>query len=165
MTVFFENEIDAKFDFDPEEKANQVIDACLSYAECPFETEVNLLITDNDGIHQMNKEFRGIDRPTDVLSFPMLEYDQPGNFDNISEDDSDSFDPETGELLLGDIVISFEKVCAQAEEYGHSVLREYSFLITHSMLHLFGYDHIDDEEREKMEKIQDQILTSIGIVR
>ena len=84
----------------------------------------------------MNLEQRGIDRPTDVLSFPMIEYDAPGDFSVIDEETGDAFNPETGELMLGDIVISKEKVLSQAEEYGHSPKREYAFLIAHSMLHL-----------------------------
>ena len=102
----------------------------------------------------MNLEQRGIDRPTDVLSFPMIEYDAPGDFSVIDEETGDAFTPETGELMLGDIVISKEKVLSQAEEYGHSPKREYAFLIAHSMLHLFGYDHMEEEERAEMEAHQ-----------
>lgn len=93
-------------------------------------------------IHEMNLEQRGIDRPTDVLSFPMIEYEEPGDFSVIDEESAEAFNPESGELMLGDIVISKEKVLSQAEEYGHLPKREYAFLIAHSMLHLFGYDHM-----------------------
>ena len=102
----------------------------------------------------MNLEHRGIDRATDVLSFPMLEFDHPGDFSIIDEETADVFDPESGELMLGDIVISVDKVLEQAQEYGHSPKREYAFLIAHSMLHLCGYDHMDDEERKVMEEKQ-----------
>lgn len=115
-------------------------------------------------IHQMNKEHRGIDRPTDVLSFPMVEYEEAGQFDFL-EDQYDCFHPETGELLLGDIVISKDRVIAQAEEYGHEIKREYAFLIAHSMLHLFGYDHMEEEERKTMERMQNEILNALNIVR
>ena len=109
-----------------EKEARRVIEGALEYAECPYEAEVNLCLTMNEQIHEMNLEFRGIDRPTDVLSFPMNEYEVPGVFDGLEEQE-DAFHPETGELMLGDIVISKEKVLAQAEEYGHSVEREYAF--------------------------------------
>ena len=112
----------------------------------------------------MNLEQRGIDRPTDVLSFPMIEYDAPGDFSVIDEETGDAFNPETGELMLGDIVISKEKVLSQAEEYGHSPKREYAFLIAHSMLHLFGYDHMEEEERAEMEA-QRAIMEKVGIPR
>ena len=108
---------------------------------------------------------RGIDRPTDVLSFPMIEYDAPGDFSVIDEETGDAFNPETGELMLGDIVISKEKVLSQAEEYGHSPKREYAFLIAHSMLHLFGYDHMEEEERAEMEAHQRAIMEKVGIPR
>ena len=165
MNLFFENETGKDLGFDMEETAKKVVAAALFYIGCPYDAEVNLLITDNEGIHEMNRDFRQIDRPTDVLSFPMLEYDEPGNFEGFDEDCPDAFDPETGELLLGDIVISYEKVVSQAEEFGHSTLREYSFLIAHSMLHLFGFDHMEDDERKEMERMQEEILGSLSITR
>ena len=125
---------------------------------------MNLLLTMNEQIHEMNRDFREIDRPTDVLSFPMIEYTAPGDFDFL-EQQEECFDPESGELVLGDIVISKEKVIEQAEAYGHSVKREYAFLITHSVLHLTGYDHIEDEERQIMEEKQREILKHLQILR
>ncbi len=89
----------------------------LDVAGCPYEAQVSLLLTMNTQIKEMNKEFRGIEKPTDVLSFPMIEYQNPGEFDFLEERE-DCFDPESGELSLGDIVISKEKVLAQAKEYG-----------------------------------------------
>ena len=143
----------------------KVILAALDYVDCPYEAEVNVLFTDNAGIHEMNKEFREIDRPTDVLSFPMVEYEVPGNFDNLEEEQEECFHPETGELLLGDIVLSYDKIKEQAKEYGHSELRELCFLVAHSMLHLAGYDHMEDGEREQMERMQREILEKLGILR
>ena len=105
-----------------------------------------------------------MDKATDVLSFPMVDYETPGEFDFLEERD-DCFHPETGELLLGDIVISKEKVLSQAEEFGHSPMREYAFLIAHSMLHLSGYDHIEEEERSIMERMQRELMEEIGILR
>ena len=164
MTLFFEEEGELKLDLPCKELAEKVINAALDYADCPYETEVNLLLTMNDEIQEMNKNFRSIDRPTDVLSFPMIDYEEAGNFDFL-EDVMDAFHPESGELMLGDIVISKEKVISQAEEYGHSIEREYAFLIAHSMLHLFGYDHMEDDERIIMEQKQREILEVLEIVR
>lgn len=164
MTVIFEEEGSVTLPLDCEAIANKVIDACLTYANCPYETEVNLLLTDAEEIHKMNQEFRGIDRPTDVLSFPMIDYPEAGEFDFLEEYD-DAFHPESGELLLGDIVICKERVLSQAEEYGHSILREYCFLIAHSMLHLFGYDHMEEDERIQMEEKQREIMQLLEIER
>ncbi len=164
MTLNYEEEGEVKLPIACEELAKAVIEAALDYADCPYEAEVNLLLTTDEEIHQMNKEHRGIDRPTDVLSFPMIEYEEAGQFDFL-EDQYDCFHPETGELLLGDIVISKDRVIAQAKEYGHEIKREYAFLIAHSMLHLFGYDHMEEEERKTMERMQNEILNALNIVR
>lgn len=150
---------------DTEAVARKVIEASLDCEGCPYEAEVNLLLTDNAHIHQINLEYRNIDRPTDVLSFPMLEYDSPSDFSAAESGICDCFNPETGELVLGDIIISMEKVIEQAEKYGHSEEREFAFLITHSMLHLFGYDHMIPEEAKVMEEKQNAILHSINILR
>jgi len=164
MTLIFEEEGELKLDLPCEELATKVIEAALDYEDCPYEVEVNLLLTMNDEIQEMNQNFRHIDRPTDVLSFPMINYEEAGNFDFL-EDVMDAFHPESGELMLGDIVISKEKLIAQAEEYGHSLEREYAFLIAHSMLHLFGYDHMEDDERVVMETKQKEILEKLQIMR
>ena len=164
MTLIFENESGQAFDFDAEETASKVIEAALDYKKCPYEVQVNLILTDNDGIRQINKEFRSIDKETDVLSFQSLEYEEAGEFDSFEESD-EYFDLESGELILGDMMISVDRVLSQAEEYGHSVLREYSFLIAHSMLHLFGYDHMTEEEAEQMQSMQEDILSGLGITR
>lgn len=164
MTLFFEEEGELKLDLPCKELAEKVINAALDYVNCPYEAEVNLLLTMNDEIQEMNRNFRSIDRPTDVLSFPMIDYEEAGNFDFL-EDAMDAFHPESGELILGDIVISKEKVISQAEEYGHSTEREYAFLIAHSMLHLFGYDHMEEDERIIMEQKQEDILKNLQIVR
>lgn len=164
MTLLFEEEGELTLDLPCEELATKVIEAALDYEECPYEVEVNLLLTMNDEIQEMNQNFRQIDRSTDVLSFPMIDYEEAGNFDFL-EDVMDVFHPESGELMLGDIVISKEKVISQAEEYGHSVEREYAFLIAHSMLHLFGYDHMEDDERIVMETKQKEILEQLQILR
>ena len=149
MRLFLEDEgaLDLKLPY--EELATKVADAVLDYEKCPYEAQVELLLTMNEEIRQMNLEFRGIDRATDAY---------------LDTDDS-SFDPETGELMLGNIVISKERAKEQAEEYDHSVEREFAFLIAHSMLHLLGYDHMKDEERLVMEKKQREVLEMLGITR
>ncbi len=164
MTLLFEEEGDLTLPLECESLAKRVIEAAIDYVDCPYEAEVNLLLTMNDEIHEMNRNFREIDRATDVLSFPMVDYEQAGEFEFL-DDAMEYFNPETGELMLGDIVISKEKVISQAEEYGHSIEREYAFLIAHSMLHLFGYDHMEEEERIVMEDKQKEILEQLQILR
>lgn len=166
MNLLIEKETDDSFDFDYEEAAKSIIEQALDYLKCPYEVQLNLTLTDNEGIHAINKEYRQIDRPTDVLSFPLVDYPEPNVFpDDLEEMAEDYFDLDTGELMLGDIIISVEKCKEQAKEYGHSELREYSFLIVHSMLHLFGYDHMEDDERLVMEEKQRKILDKAGILR
>lgn len=164
MSLFIEEESELKLPIDVEETAQLVVKAALDYIECPYEAEVNLLLTGEEEIHEMNNNFRQIDRATDVLSFPMLEFDEAGDFEKFEEMD-EVFDPDSGELVLGDIVICKEKVFQQAEAYGHSIRREFAFLIAHSMLHLFGFDHMVEEEREEMEAKQHEILERIQILR
>lgn len=165
MTFCVENETDKELPFDAEAIATKVIEEALDYENCPYEVMVDVLLTDDEGIHAMNKEFRGIDRPTDVLSFPNVDYESPADFSGIEDREEDYFDPDSGELCLGDIVISIDKVYAQAEEYGHSPMREYAFLIAHSMLHLLGYDHMEPDEAKVMEAKQEEILKRLGITR
>ena len=164
MTLLFEEEGELTLPLDCQEIAEQIIDAALDYVGCPYEVEVNLLLTMNEQIQEMNSNFRDIDRATDVLSFPMVDYETPGDFDFLEERD-DCFHPETGELILGDIVISKEKVISQAEEFGHSLKREYAFLIAHSMLHLSGYDQMEEEERNEMERMQRELMEKLNILR
>lgn len=158
MSIIIENEYQGDMLSDFEMIIHEIVDAALDYEVCPYECQVSVTLVDNKTIHQINKEYRGIDRPTDVLSFPSLEYNEPGEFDWLEEEGIGCFDPESGELILGDIMISMDKVREQAEEYGHSQRREFAFLIAHSMLHLMGYDHMVPEERLTMEKKQEEIL-------
>lgn len=115
--------------------------------------EVSLMLTDDESIHEMNREYRGIDRPTDVLSFALEEGEEEEIFGGPEEN------------LLGDIIISVETAVRQAEEYGHSVEREMSFLALHGMLHLLGYDHMEEEERQEMRAQEKAILAALGINR
>ena len=164
MTLYFEEEGAVTLPLDCEKTGRVAVETALDILGCPYEAEVSLLLTTNEEIHRMNLEFRDVDRPTDVLSFPMIDFAVPGNFDGLEERE-DCFDPETGELSLGDIVISKEKVLSQAEAYGHSVLREYAFLIVHSVLHLTGYDHMEPSARSVMEEQQRRIMEALNILR
>lgn len=165
MTVFVENETEAKFPFEPLEVATRVAEAVLEEEGCPYETEINVLLTDNEGIRIYNKEYRGIDSETDVLSFPNVPFVTPADFGVAEEMEADCFQPDSGELILGDIILSCDKVCEQAESYGHSLKREFAFLIAHSMLHLCGYDHMEPDEARIMEQKQNLILDGLGITR
>ena len=127
--------------------------------------EINVLVTDDASIRAINKAYRNIDKATDVLSFPMCDFETPGVFSHLEETPEEYFDPDTGELLMGDIVISVDKVKEQAEKYGHSQTRELAFLVAHSMLHLSGYDHMEDDERIQMEDMQREILERRGYRR
>ena len=162
MTLFYEEEGALKLPFDCQALAREVINGALEYIHCPYEVQVNLLLTMNDEIHEMNRDFRNIDRATDVLSFPMLEYETPGDFSHF-ESEEDCFDPETGELLLGDIVISMEKAVEQADRFGHTLQREVGYLTAHSMLHLLGYDHEEPLEKVHMREKEELVMTQLGL--
>lgn len=165
MTFYVENETDTNFSFDVQQLVRQVMETVLEEEGCPYEASVNVLLTDNEGIRGYNREYRGIDRATDVLSFPNIEYGQPSDFSQVEGNEADYFDPDSGELLLGDIILSVDKVKEQAECYEHSQLREFAFLVTHSMLHLCGYDHMEEAEAGEMEEKQRAILEKLGITR
>ncbi|MGN0161601.1 MAG: rRNA maturation RNase YbeY [Lachnospiraceae bacterium] len=165
MTIHFDYETDGRPECDFEQIVTDVINQAMDYEQCPYEAEINVLLTDNEGIHEINKEYRQVDAPTDVLSFPMIEYENPSDFAFLEEDGEDCFNPESGELLLGDIILSVDKIKEQAYNYGHAEKRELAFLVAHSMLHLFGYDHMEAEEAKVMEKKQEEILNQLNIRR
>lgn len=165
MTFCVEKETDFELSLPYEELFREVALQAMEQEMCPYEAEISLLITDDASIREINRDYRGIDSATDVLSFPMVEYDFPADFSKLEEKGCECFHPETGELLLGDIIISAEHAASQAEKYGHSRKREFAFLIAHSMLHLFGYDHMTPEEASVMEEKQEKILSSLGITR
>jgi len=122
--------------------------------------EVDVLLTDDEGIHQINLDMRNVDRSTDVLSFP--EFDLKPEELPAAED----ADPGTGLIPLGDMVLSMERVAAQAEEYGHSRQRELAYLVTHSVLHLLGYDHLDEGEmKQQMRGREEAIMALLGLER
>lgn len=134
--------------------------ASLKYMEFEYDAEISVMFVDNKEIRNLNKLHRGIDRATDVLSFPMFEYDENGR---IVEEYADF--SESGELILGDIVISLERAEEQSREYGHSFEREIGFLTVHSMLHLLGYDHMTEEDEKEMFGYQNEILNEMGLKR
>lgn len=136
-----------------EDRIIEVLEETARVHEVDDLAEVSLMFTDDETIHEMNHEYRGIDRPTDVLSFALEE----------GEEEEIYGGPE--ENLLGDIIISVETATRQAEEYGHSVEREMAFLALHGMLHLLGYDHMEEEERKEMRAQEEAILASLGITR
>lgn len=135
-----------------EDRIVEVLEEAARVHEVDELTEVSLMFTDDETIHEMNLEYRGIDRPTDVLSFAL-------------EEGEEEIYGGPEENLLGDIIISVETAVRQAEEYGHSVEREMAFLALHGMLHLLGYDHMEEEERQEMRAQEEAILASLGITR
>ena len=147
VTYYITNEQE-KIEFLPEyeELVKKAVEAALAYEEWEYDCEVSVTFTDNESIRELNREYRDIDRATDVLSFPM--------------------DDEGDNSVLGDIVISLERAKEQAEEYGHSLSREISFLTVHSVLHLLGYDHetVEEDEKEMFAK-QEDILNKLGQLR
>ncbi|MBQ6364598.1 MAG: rRNA maturation RNase YbeY [Lachnospiraceae bacterium] len=145
--------------------ARQVVREVLRLEACPYDVQVGLTLTDDDEIRELNRTYREIDRATDVLSFPNLSLPQPSCFTAAQEDPAGAFDPETGELMLGDIVISKPHMEQQAADYGHSLKREFAFLVAHSTLHLCGYDHMTEEEARVMEQKQETALQNLGIRR
>lgn len=152
MTVIITNEQDKiEIPIDWEEKINRVAAICLREEQMPEETEVDLLFVDNETIREMNREYRDKDAATDVLSFPMYEADE-----EIDDEE---------EILFGDIVISLERAQEQCEEYGHSLEREVMYLLVHGLLHLAGYDHMEEEDKKEMRAQEEKLLAVIGAIR
>ena len=162
--INIENEIEYDFGFDYISVIENAISYTSEFLKFPYEFEVNVLIVNNDEIKKINADMRNIDSATDVLSFPMLEYVAPGDFDSIDEENDALWNLENDRIILGDIVLSVDKILSQAKEFGHSTIREMSFLVVHSMLHLFGYDHMDEMDKT-MENLQETILNEMGIKR
>lgn len=140
----------------------RAVSAALEYEEVDVPCEVHVLYTDNAGIRELNREFREIDRETDVLSFPLLDL-RPGDRPQAG---IDTVDPETGAVELGDMVLSLEKAESQAAEYGHSFQREAAFLAVHSVLHLLGYDHERSPQEDKLQTEKaEAVLASLELRR
>jgi probable rRNA maturation factor len=165
MTLNIEYETDVKLELDYRTIITTVVEKAIELENCPYETELNVILTDDMAIREINRNYRDLDKVTDVLSFPLIDYTAAADFSHLEEKEEDYFNPETGELLLGDIIISVEKVTDQAKEYGHSKERELAFLTAHSMMHLFGYDHMEEDERRLMEERQRKVLEELSIAR
>lgn len=140
-----------------EKLIKEVVSRVLEEEKVSPEVDVYITLTNNEEIHKINKEYRDVDRPTDVLSFPMYERDEIAGLKNDTDDEI--------EKILGDIIVSIEKVREQAKEYGHSFERELAYLVTHGMLHLLGYDHMIEEEKAVMRKREEEILETLNITR
>lgn len=138
----------------------KAVKLCAQLEGFPYPWEVYITLTDDNAIHEINREFRQMDRPTDVLSFPLLEYN-----DRVPIILPGDIDPETDRISLGDIIISVERAEAQANDYGHSFDREIVFLAVHGMLHLLGHDHMNKEEEAIMIERQRAVLEEIGLKR
>ena len=132
------------------------IEATLKAENIPVKCEINVLVTNDKGIHAINKASRDVDRPTDVLSFPMFQLEAG----NPPEDWEEYIDIETDMCPLGDMCISLERAIAQAKEFGHSVRREVGYLTIHSMLHLLGYDHLDEGEQKKQMRAREEAIAA-----
>ena len=152
-----------------DEFINNILNVCdfaLKEEGVDIDYQISLLFVDNNEIREINNETRGIDRDTDVLSFPMLDYPKGRVYKNVYMDysfDATYLDGE--ELVLGDIVLSLEKAREQSEEYNHSFIREVAYLIVHSVLHLLGYDHMEAEEKAIMREREEAILDKMSISR
>lgn len=149
-TVLISGDEHLTWDESVEQLMEQAARAVLESEEAPG-CEVSLFLTDDEGIRALNKAYRSVDKATDVLSFGLDDEDQPGS-------------PEEP-LLLGDVIVSVERAREQAEEYGHSYEREVAFLVVHGVLHLLGYDHETDGEKEQMRAREEAVLTALGLSR
>lgn len=165
MTIFVEDEVKSEWPFNVDKQVKKVVTKTLEFMEFEFDVELSVMIVPEDIIRQINLETRNVDSVTDVLSFPMISYIKPLDPSEELNENSSAFNPDTGELVLGDIVLCDARIRQQSIEFGHSLEREFSFLIVHSILHLMGYDHIEDEEREIMEQKQNEIMEYLKIKR
>ena len=151
--IYFMNDTDTPITYKLKRLVRRAVCESLEYEGFYNDAEVSVTFTDNEGIRALNAEYRGIDRETDVLSFPLTD------FEGSEEPPADE-----AAISLGDIVVSLEKARTQAEEFGHSFQREVAFLCVHSMLHLLGYDHVDsDEDDAEMRRRQSEILVKMGL--
>lgn len=167
MTFYVDNETSYVINESLKKKLEQIIKAVTDSEKFDYPFEVNLLITDNEGIKEYNTNYRKIEKETDVISFPNLDFEKAACYDALESEYAqiNYYNLDTEEVVLGDIIISHEKVTSQAKEYGHSESRELCFLIAHSMLHLLGYDHMEKEEAIVMESKQKAILDNLGFTK
>lgn len=153
-----------------DEELTNIIDEIIDYAlkdeQVLIPYEVSVIYVDNESIREINEETRGVDKATDVLSFPMLDYDHGKVFkDCYVGYEFSQIDLNEGNLVLGDIVLSLERAKEQSEDFGHSFQREVCYLIIHSILHLLGYDHMEEDEKKVMRAREEEILSKFEITR
>ena len=160
MSILLDNDTDWSPDFSLAETALSVFNKALELEGIGEPCEADITILDGPGIRELNRDYRGIDQETDVLSFPAQVFSPPGVLPEDPE-----IDPDTEEILLGDIALNKERISSQALAYGHSEKREFAFLISHSVFHLLGYDHETEEEAALMEQKQESVLAALGITR
>ena len=165
MTLDYEDRSGIPMPFDAEDVIRTVTGELLRREGCPFACQLCVQILSEEEIRRVNREYRGIDSVTDVLSFPLVPFPEPSSFESIRDRRGDCFDPDTEELCLGDVLICSKRASEQAENFGHSLRREMAFLAAHSLLHLLGYDHEDAEEAKIMEEKQEAVLEALGITR
>lgn len=155
-------EIVGQIDKDYKNALKQAFFGVLEYIGQEDEVYVELTLATPEEIKEVNAQTRGVDRVTDILSFPALD-GKKGKI--VAKDCPFDIDPESGEIVLGELLLCVERAEEQAKEYGHGIIRELAFLVVHGMLHLFGYDHVEKEDEEEMFPLQDIILDKIGITR
>lgn len=164
MTIWIDNQTENTIFENYENILKDIVKACIKEEKYPENVEVSISIVDNEEIQNLNNEFRNINKSTDVLSFPMLKFEN----NNLGLDDKkihDSINMDTNEIVLGDIIISIEKAIEQANELGHSLQREVAFLTAHSMFHLMGYDHENILDENIMKQKQENVLTKKNLLR
>lgn len=159
VNVIIEYDTDPIEEINLEETVTKCAEKALDLENVDFDAEISVTLTDNDGIRKINAEYRNIDKETDVLSFPQFDFEIPSQFTE------DELFLEEGAVMLGDIVLSKDKIYEQAEEYGHGALRETSYLIVHSLMHLLGYDHMNDDEKSVMRRHEEDVLNALGYTR
>ncbi|NLP46219.1 MAG: rRNA maturation RNase YbeY [Epulopiscium sp.] len=165
MTIWMENNTTIQLPKNIKKRIQDVITIAIMEEQYPSAVEISITFVDNAEIHRLNKEYRGIDKPTDVLSFPMLNFEEVVDKSMFLECFSEYINQDTEELILGDIVISLDKAKEQSNLYGHSLEREIGFLVAHSMLHLMGYDHMTEKEEKTMNQKQEKILKVANLTR
>ena len=168
LNITYDEKLDKVFGFNVENVTKKVLNKCNEVEKVPFDTSINVSIVNDSKIKKINKEERNIDKVTDVLSFPILDLKKTKDYKKFYKNKKlniEFLDLDTNTVLLGDVVINKNKVLSQSKLYNHSIKREYAFLLTHSFLHLVGYDHMKKNDEEKMCKEQEKILNNLKINR
>ncbi|MCR1933845.1 rRNA maturation RNase YbeY [Clostridium tepidum] len=165
--IYIDNRQDkVEINEDFKNKIKEIIDYALKEEKVNLDYEISVVFIDNNNIKEINKEYRNIDKVTDVLSFPMLDYEEGKVFKDLYLNyEFDESDLDEGNLVLGDIALSLEKAKEQSKEFGHSFLRETCYLTIHSVLHLLGYDHMEEKDKTIMRQREEEILKNFNLQR